>query len=125
MPHSFWYLPAVLPRALALFRIGPGLVALVTLFLGGCGPKFERIPTNKINTAQKTAAETFVKTMFMAWNEGKTVDVTGQITQNWKNTSAYQEIFAKRSVRLLGKFKSMTFVEAHRSIPPQFIVYRF
>jgi hypothetical protein len=110
-------------------RFGMLLAAVAGLaLLAGCNPmKFEVIPEAAVDQSQRTAAESFASTVLSGWNEGRYTDVSHLLTEEMASgfSVGQQGELAAASLKECGRFLSMSYVETQRSVPAQFVIYRF
>ena len=116
------------PRQLAKWFCRSIAVGALAVSLGGCtGPKTEVVPDAEVNKAQKDTAEKYAQATLSSWAEDKYPEPPETLSPGMRqaNSPASQKSADKALEAEIGDFKSMTYVEAVRSVPAQFVLYRF
>jgi predicted small lipoprotein YifL len=104
------------------------LVIVAACSLAACGQKFEKVPDAEVDATQRAFAEGWGAKIMTAWSKGEYPTVGDEAVPEFRaghNNVARQKAAAGVFKRNVGDFKSMTFYEAQRTVPPKLTIYRF
>ena len=104
-------------------------IAIAAIAISGCSQKmnFEKIPEAEVNQAQRAAAESWATLRLTSWAQDRYPPPGNELSKEMQpgQSEARQKETDKQLESIVGDFKSMSYFETRKSVPANFVIYRF